>query len=216
MTFNQFYARASPPVTGNQSRGGFVVACRPDARVTGDEERRATALMRGAQAGDKAAYAELLILLTAVASRFARSRLRSAPFVDDVVQETLLTVHRARRSYDPARPFAPWFYAILSNRLIDVIRRERRIGGREIGFDEIPEPPAAKDEDRHTIDVERIRDALRSLSAGQRDVVEGLKYRDESVRETASRLGMSESAVKVSAHRAYKRLRKLLGDDHAD
>ena len=44
-----------------------------------------------------------------------------------------------------------------------------------------------------------------------REIVEGLKLRDESVRELSARLGMSESAVKVTAHRGYQALKKLLG-----
>ena len=44
-----------------------------------------------------------------------------------------------------------------------------------------------------------------------RAVIEGLKFRDASVRETATRLGMSEGAVKITAHRGYKTLRRLLG-----
>jgi DNA-directed RNA polymerase specialized sigma24 family protein len=41
-------------------------------------------------------------------------------------------------------------------------------------------------------------------------VIEGLKFKDQSVRDVAGRLKMSESAVKVTAHRGYKMLRRLL------
>ena len=34
--------------------------------------------------------------------------------VDDVVQDVLLTIHRARATYDPSRPFLPWLRAIAS------------------------------------------------------------------------------------------------------
>jgi RNA polymerase sigma-70 factor (ECF subfamily) len=56
-----------------------------------------------------------------------------------------------------------------------------------------------------------VHAALASLPKRQREIVEGLKLRDESVRDLAGRLGMSESAVKVTAHRGYKALKKLLG-----
>ncbi|MNC99779.1 RNA polymerase sigma factor [compost metagenome] len=61
------------------------------------------------------------------------------------------------------------------------------------------------------VDIDKVRAALAALPARQRDVVEGLKLRDESVKELAARLGMSESAIKVTAHRGYQALRKLLG-----
>ena len=180
--------------------------------MTVDEERHLGSLMRLAQQGDQASYADLLGRLTGFARRYARGRLGDVAWIDDVVQETLLTVHRARHTCDTARAFAPWFYAIVSSRVIDAVRRERRIAGRELGADVLPEPhatdqPRAED----AVDVDAIRAAVAALPPRQRQVIEGLKYRDESVRDVAERLGMSESAVKVTAHRGYKFLRRLLG-----
>ena len=97
--------------------------------------------MRLAQAGDQVAYASLLVLLTSIARQFARARLGSVPWIDDVVQETLLAVHRRPTDVRPGRPFAPWFYAIASNRLIDVLRRERRVTAREVPGDTLPDAP---------------------------------------------------------------------------
>jgi DNA-directed RNA polymerase specialized sigma24 family protein len=42
--------------------------------------------------------------------------------------------------------------------------------------------------------------------------VSALKLRDESVKDVSARLGMSSSAVKVTAHRGYRALRRLLGE----
>jgi RNA polymerase sigma-70 factor (ECF subfamily) len=181
--------------------------------VTPEQERQAASLMRLAQGGDQAAYAALLVLLTSLVRQFARRRIGGAAvWVDDVVQETLLTVHSARHTYDPRRPFAPWFYAIASNRLIDVLRRERRIAAREIAGGELPDGSShAGGMERDDIDVEAIRAAVAALPPRQRAIVEGLKFRDQSVREVADRMGMSESAVKVTAHRGYRALRRLLG-----
>lgn len=52
---------------------------------------------------------------------------------------------------------------------------------------------------------------MASLPGRQRAVIEGLKFHDQSVREVAGRLNMTESAVKVTAHRGYRALRRLLG-----
>jgi RNA polymerase sigma-70 factor (ECF subfamily) len=179
--------------------------------VTPDQEQRAAALMQQTQAGDQAAYADLLTMLSREARIFARARLGAAAWVDDVVQETLLAIHGARHTYDVRRPFAPWFFAITAHRLIDVVRRERRVAGREIGSDTLPEPGSEDADGRSGIDPELIRRALDSLPPKQRAIVEALKYRDESVREVAGKLGMSESAVKVAAHRGYRAMRRLLG-----
>jgi RNA polymerase sigma-70 factor (ECF subfamily) len=185
--------------------------------VTAEQEHQSAVLMRLAQSGDQAAYASLLVLLTSTTRRFARARLGAVPWIDDVVQETLLAVHRARQTYDPARPFAPWFYAVASSRLIDVIRRERRVTSRELPGDLVPEPRVEEMSDRDEIDIEAIHAAVASLPPRQREVIEALKFQDQSVREVAGRLSMSESAVKVTAHRGYQALKRLLrGERHED
>lgn len=172
--------------------------------------------MRLAQGGDESAYAELLAILTSATQRFARGRAGGVAWIDDVVQETLVSVHKARHTWDPMRPLAPWFYAIAARRLVDVWRRERRVSTRELGQDtlEAPAPVAGGGNgDWDEVDMTAVFAALSALPARQRDIVEGLKLRDESVRGLAARHQMSESAVKVMAHRGYKRLRSLLGGE---
>ena len=168
--------------------------------------------MRRAQAGDQESYAELLALLTTVTRQYTRRKSGAVPWVEDVVQETLISVHKARHTYDASRPFAPWFYAIAAHRVVDVYRRERRVASREQAGDVLPEPVPSREIDREgDVDMDAVRAALAALPPRQREIVEGLKLRDESVRDLATRLGMSESAVKVTAHRAYQALKKLLG-----
>lgn len=177
--------------------------------MTSEQERTAADLMVRAQAGDAMAYADLMVLLTGAARRFARGKVGAVPWVEDVAQETLLSIHAARHTYDPRRPFAPWFYAIVGRRLIDVLRRERRISGRELGVDTLPDRAGCSDDT--VLDASAIHAALATLPVRQRAVVEGLKLRGETVREAGQRLGMTEGSVKVAAHRGYKALRKLLG-----
>ena len=51
---------------------------------------------------------------------------------DDVVQETLLTIHRARATYDPRRSFDAWLRVIVERRSVDVLRQAYRHGAREV------------------------------------------------------------------------------------
>lgn len=186
--------------------------------MTTQQEQQATALMIRAQDGDAVAYAALLTVLAATARQYARNRLGDVPWLDDVAQETLLTIHAARRTYDPKRPFAPWFYAIVSSRMIDVLRKERRVSAREVATDVLPEPgdglPAGAARAGSGVDPEHLQAALRALPPRQREIVSALKLKDESVKEVSARLGMSQSAVKVTAHRGYRALRRLLGGRH--
>lgn len=183
--------------------------------MTAQQEQDATALMIRAQDGDGQAYAALLTMLSSTARQYARNRLGEVAWLDDVMQETLLTIHAARRTYDRRRPFAPWFYAILSSRMIDVLRKQKRVSTREFATDTLPEPSsgARSSDAAEAIDARRLHAALDALPDRQRAIVRALKLEDRSVKDVSQQLGMTPSAVKVAAHRGYKALRRLLGDE---
>ena len=169
-----------------------------------DRELDLGRLMALAQGGDRAAYEALLTALARAARPLAARRL-PADRVDDGVQNVLLAVHRARHTYDPARPFGPWFLALALHRLTDTwreVHRATRLQADAVepwAWPEIPEGHEA------------LLEAVSVLPARQRRVVELLKLEQRSVREVARILDMSESAVKVTAHRAYRSLRRTLG-----
>ena len=170
--------------------------------------------MLRAQLGEEEAYTELLVLLTAATRSYVRSRVgRLVPWIDDAVQETLVAVHHARHTFDGRRPFAPWFYAIARNRFVDVLRRHQRIRQHEITGAVWPEWASATDDGTARVDMDAVLQALASLPPRQREVVEAIKLREESVRDIAARLDMTMTAVKVTAHRGYRTLRRLLGVD---
>jgi RNA polymerase sigma-70 factor (ECF subfamily) len=170
--------------------------------------------MHRALRGDEDAYMELLVQLTGATRRYVRARAGTAvPWIDDVVQETLISVHRARHTFDPRRPFAPWFYAIAANRFVDVLRRQYRIRRHEIGGDTLPDAGTSDGRDQSPVDIDLVRQALAALPPRQREIVEAITLRDESVRDIAARLNLTAGAVKVTAHRGYRALRRALGVD---
>ena len=63
--------------------------------------------MARAQQGDQRAYEELLQLLARDARGFVGRRVGWTDWVEDVVQDALLAVHRARHTYDGAGPSRP-------------------------------------------------------------------------------------------------------------
>src|SRR6516162_9913883 len=96
------------------------------------------ALMEKVQRGDGAAYARLLSEITPILRRVIRRQraFLNVEDIEDLVQDVLLSVHAVRASYDPMRPFMPWLFAIVRNRLADGARRHARQGAREITIDE--------------------------------------------------------------------------------
>jgi len=160
-----------------------------------------------AQGGDRSAYDALLREIASLLRGFFGSRADCNEAAEDLVQETLVSIHRARHTYMPDRPFAPWMYAIARCRLADHWRkRARRVP--QVALDEMTSAEGAVEEPADNVLNDRIRETLDGLPVGQRKVLQLLKLDGLSIKETARKLQMTEAAVKVAAHRAYERLRK--------
>lgn len=181
-----------------------------------EADRRRTAWMAAAQAGDRAAYTALLRDCVPVVQAVARRQGVPPGRVDDVVQDVLLTVHRVRHAYDPVRPFTPWLRAIAQRRIIDLLRRHGRQGARELhaplAYEGHPDPAASPERSlEQARRADTLRSAIAALPAGQREAVEQLGLEERTLAEAASATGRTTGALKVNLHRALKALRAGLG-----
>jgi RNA polymerase sigma-70 factor (ECF subfamily) len=172
-------------------------------------------LLARAQEGDRRAYG--VLLRAAVPALRARARARwsaaSAADIEDIVQETLLALHRALPLYDPARPAAPFLFGILKLRGADVLRTRLRHVGRERPIEEADvtsDGDAPNPEQETSADRTAVRHALLRLAPRDREILEMLKLREMSLREVAIATGMSVAAVKVASFRALRRLRAAM------
>ena len=173
---------------------------------------RLACLMRDAQAGDKQAYASLLKECEPVIRRAACRTGLAVDRIEDAVQETLLTLHNARQTYDPSRSFVAWLTVISKRRAIDTLRRTGRSDRREVHApltyeqheDEGADPSRSWEEAGRAKDLSA---AIATLSDSQREAVEHLSLREESLAEAAAATGKTTGALKVNLHRALKALR---------
>src|SRR5258708_39624763 len=78
--------------------------------------------------GDRTVYETLLRDCTPFIKTVARRQGVSPNYIHDVAHETLLTGHRARRTYDPNRSFRAWLRTVDQRRASDGLRRQRRNG----------------------------------------------------------------------------------------
>lgn len=170
-----------------------------------------TRWMAAAQAGDRRAYEKLLADSIALIRVAARRQGVARDQLDDVVQETLITVHRMRHTFDPARSYDAWLNAIASRRAIDALRRGGRRDRRELHDEFALERHAAGDDASVATEREqrarRLHAAVARLPPGQREAVEQLGLRERSLREAAELTGRGTGALKVNLHRALKALR---------
>ena len=167
--------------------------------------------MRAERRGQTVGYERMLkevatALRRSLASRLVRVGL-GAHEVEDLVQEILIGLHGKRHTWDPARPLLPWLHTITRYKLIDFMRQRRGDTRRRVDLAledwvEIVESPA-DEADCSTWEVDRH---LAVLPVSQRKIVRAIAVEGASVRSVAQGLATSEGAVRVTLHRAIRRL----------
>ncbi|WP_343073348.1 RNA polymerase sigma factor [Pyxidicoccus fallax] len=140
----------------------------------------------------------------------------SASSAEDLVQLTFLSLVRARGRFLAGSRFKPWLYAIATNAARDSQRRNRR--PEELTPE--GELPASIPDDapgpRDSGLEQAVQRALAQLPEGQRVPILLHRFEGMSFAEIADAMGLTESAVKVRAHRGYERLRELLAALHQE
>jgi RNA polymerase sigma factor (sigma-70 family) len=182
----------------------------PQAPALTLEDARRSSWMAAARCGDRPAYEALLRDSVIPIRRVAHRKRVPADRIDDVVQETLLRVHRARHTFDPTRSFAAWLHVIAERCAVDLLRRTAKQGARELHAPFAYENhPGEIESDRQTkVEVPpALRGALASLPARQREAVQHLVLEDRSLADAAVVTGRSSGSLRVSLHRALKALR---------
>jgi len=153
-----------------------------------------------AQGGDKQAYAVLLQQSGQWLKRYFRRRI-AADRLDDLVQETLISLHAKRASYEPARAFLPWLAAIGRYRWIDMLRKDYRTAAaswsEDTGQDGHEDVVAAR------VSLDRL---FALLPAAQVEAIQLVRIEGLSIAEASIRTGQSQSLVKVNIHRGLRRL----------
>jgi RNA polymerase sigma-70 factor (ECF subfamily) len=174
------------------------------------EEPGLERLMQDYQRGDRASAEELMKRLVPILRRFFLSNLDSRQTSEDLVQETLLRLHRARHSYRPNDAVLPWVYAIARHTKVDQYRKRLRTAKHE----EQTEPEVLHNLQgdpqvghEQTTDFETL---MTYLPQSQREVITMLKVLGMSVEEVARVTSSSVGSVKQKAHRAYEKLRMVL------
>jgi RNA polymerase sigma-70 factor (ECF subfamily) len=169
-------------------------------KIDDDTLRRSMAL---ALDGDKPAYALVLGQSRQWLLAYYRRRMPPA-MIEDLVQETLMSVHSKRQSFDPARPYLPWLAAIARYRWVDALRRMRdleELHPEEVASDEDDSPVVAR------LSLGRL---LSHLPVRQANAIVLTRIEGRSVAEAARICGQSEDLVKVNVHRGLRKLAALV------
>jgi RNA polymerase sigma-70 factor, ECF subfamily len=175
-----------------------------------ERDREWSQWMAAAQDGDRIAYERLLRDIVPFIRAVIARQNRRPDRLEDVVQDVLLTLHRVRHTYDPARPFSHWLAALAQRRSIDALRRRSRVDAAEVrdasAYETFADPAANKDFERSS-QADALRTAIAGLPEGQKEAVRLLKLQEMTLNEASRASGKSIAALKVNVHRALRALR---------
>ncbi len=160
-------------------------------------------LVDRAQRGDAQALEELLRRHSAGLFRFCRRLMQGDADAEDIVQEACLKACQKLAGFGGKRHFRAWLYKIAQNLCFDALRARRRwqpLSGGE----------AAANPPQNNERLERLDRALLGLNPKQRAIVHYTYTMGWSGQEIAAQLEISSSDVRVSLHRAIRKLRERL------
>ena len=154
-------------------------------------------------------YAVLLKPLLTQAAGYARSILRNRDDAEDAVQQAALRGFERIHTFDENRAFKGWWFAILRNCCVDLMRRSKSAATQSLDGIDLP---ASSSPD--TSDWERLNSAMSRLSEDHREILRLRYFADLNYRELAETLDVPQGTVMSRLHLARKALRaQLLGDE---
>lgn len=194
------------------------------ARLREAEEDRA--LIAKAQAGDMAAFRQLVERHQRRAFAIALSLVRDENDARELVQDAFLRVYKSLPNFQGTSSFFTWLYRIITNLSIDLIRKPGRqtvdIDESRFDSDDSPEPDfplVSRIDGADPADVvrrgelaARLQAALDALPDYHRGVivmreVEGLSYE-----EMAVAMGVSKGTIMSRLFHARQKLQKALAE----
>jgi RNA polymerase sigma-70 factor, ECF subfamily len=197
-------------VTGGSERGNRArQAADPDAGAGPDLAVQLSLVARG----DAAAFDVLFEQVGPSVFGTVRRVIRDPAQSEEVTQDVLLEVWRTAFKFDPARGSAmAWVMTLAHRRAVDRVRsvqkqaeRELRTATAEIPYDDVIEAVES------SLDRERVRRCLNSLTELQRESVTLAYYNGYTYGQVASLLGVPAGTVKTRMRDALIRLRDCLG-----
>lgn len=163
-----------------------------------------------AQKGDPKAYRALLNDILPYIKNALIGQLANPEWAEEIAQEVLMSVHKSLHTYQSDRAFKPWLKAIINFRKTDFLRKHYRMkGNQSVPLDEVDYKENSVSSDSMG-EMKDIENALDTLPDKQKRIFQMIKIEGHTVKDVAKEMNMSQSAVKVSAHRTMKKLQDKL------
>ena len=130
----------------------------------------------------------------------------------DCAQEAFVRAYRALHQFDPAYPFGPWLYRIVTNTSLNHVQRWHAHETPVEDFPEIVEPGPSGPEGSaiRREEVAEVLAAMAELPPRYRAALTLRHLQELSYQEVADALGLPLGTVKTHLHRARAMLRARL------
>lgn len=152
-----------------------------------------------AQNGDKSAYCEFLTLCSSFLRNKLSRSIRRIEIREEIVQETLIGIHKNLHTFQIDRDAHAWVYGIARFKVADYFRKNPHQFS-ELKFD-------VTFEENQTNDVE---ESLLGLPELVREALVMTKIDGLSTKEAAVKLGIKENALRTRISRALSKLKAEL------
>ena len=159
-----------------------------------------------AREGDRDAYIKFFNDVIPIIEKMARYKIFNPMDVDDIVQVSLLNIHKAINTYDMSKPVITWVRAITHYKIVDYIRKKSRQNEVE-GFC-YNELSVTQEGEETNITIE-VYNMIELLPTDIRETLVLVKIQGFSSQEAAQQLSISEEAVRARVSRGIKKLKKL-------
>lgn len=173
-------------------------------------------LMQIVQSGDYSPASEIYDRYSGRIYNFAFRFLKNAEAAEDATQEVFVKMLKHANQFHGDAKLSTWLFSITANWCRDYLRKaDNKSKESEDVLLSLPTPvelsPDRNLEKRQS--EERVRRALGSLTAEQREAILLSRYQGLSYAEIAQIAGCSEGAVKTRVFRAMETLKKVLMGD---
>ena len=172
-------------------------------------------LMESTAKGDAQAFRQLVVRHLPRAHAIARQMLYSQQDAEEAAQDAFCKVWKHAIRFDPSRAkFSTWFYRILANTCLDMVRRKPSPQISLSGLEEVVQD-TGKDQDAQIISSqkkEQVRQAVQFLPERQRMAVVLCYFEEMSNSQAADVMDMHIKALEGLLVRARKKLRERLGE----
>lgn len=179
--------------------GELEISTKPSAPLSEN------AVLKAVQKGDAEAYQGIVQRYKQTAYYIALGFVHNHQDALDISQDAFIKAFRKIKTFQPDRPFFPWFYQILKHLCLDHLKRKSR--RKEVPLEDVFSVEH-KGIDREMKDT--LRRGLFDLPSEQREVIILRYFQQLSYREIAETTGKPPGTVMSSLYYAKKNLKSIL------